>query len=175
MIISHKYKFIFIKTNKTAGTSIEIGLSRFCGPNDIITPITAPDEKLRSDRAGISAQNYRIPFTRYKLRDYIALIRRKPVGYYNHMPSSEIKRLISSEVWSSYYKFCFERNPWDRLVSYYYWRFRTEPRPSMSEFLQSKMPTLLKRRGIDLYTIDGIVVVDKIYRYEYLQESFRRN
>ena len=30
-------EFIFIKTRKTAGTSIEIALSNFCKPEDIIT------------------------------------------------------------------------------------------------------------------------------------------
>ena len=40
MIISHKYKFIFIKTRKTAGTSMEIYLSQYCDDNDIVTPIT---------------------------------------------------------------------------------------------------------------------------------------
>ena len=37
MIISHKHKFIFIKTVKTAGTSIDIALSKICEPQDIIT------------------------------------------------------------------------------------------------------------------------------------------
>ena len=44
MIISHEHKFIFLKTRKTAGTSIELALSQLCGPNDIITPISPNDE-----------------------------------------------------------------------------------------------------------------------------------
>ncbi len=47
MIISHKHKFIFIKTRKTSGTSMEISLSQFCGDDDIITPITYEDELVR--------------------------------------------------------------------------------------------------------------------------------
>jgi len=49
MIISHKHKFIFIKTRKTAGTSIEIFLSQFCGKNDTLTPI-GEGESLRKEQ-----------------------------------------------------------------------------------------------------------------------------
>jgi len=47
VIISHKHRFIFLKTKKTASTSIEISLSRYCGENDVITPIELKDEKER--------------------------------------------------------------------------------------------------------------------------------
>ena len=40
MILSHKNKFIFLKTKKTASTSIELLLSKVCGKNDIITPVS---------------------------------------------------------------------------------------------------------------------------------------
>ena len=39
MIISHAHKFIYIKPTKVAGTSTQILLSKFCGENDVITPI----------------------------------------------------------------------------------------------------------------------------------------
>ena len=36
-IVNHKYKFIFVKTRKVAGTSLEIALSKFCNKNDILS------------------------------------------------------------------------------------------------------------------------------------------
>ena len=37
MIVSHKHKFIFFKTRKTAGSSIQVALAKHCGEDDIIT------------------------------------------------------------------------------------------------------------------------------------------
>jgi hypothetical protein len=39
MIISHKHKFIFLKTRKTASTSTEFALNEICGPEDVVTPV----------------------------------------------------------------------------------------------------------------------------------------
>jgi hypothetical protein len=57
MIVSHEHKFIFLKTKKTAGTSIELALNALCGPDDVITPLTTIDEALREGKRG--ARNWR--------------------------------------------------------------------------------------------------------------------
>ena len=41
--------------------------------------------------------------------------------WHNHESLSEIKDLVDSEIYESYFKFTFVRNPWDRLVSRYAW------------------------------------------------------
>jgi hypothetical protein len=46
MIISHDHKFIFIKSKKTAGTSIELALRPLCGREDIIAPVREEDEPM---------------------------------------------------------------------------------------------------------------------------------
>lgn len=45
MIISHKYRYIFIKVSKTAGTSIQHALWRHHGPEDICTGVPASRKK----------------------------------------------------------------------------------------------------------------------------------
>ena len=46
-IISYNKNFIFIKSSKTAGTSMEIALSKFCGTEDVIAPLDSFAEDMR--------------------------------------------------------------------------------------------------------------------------------
>jgi hypothetical protein len=121
MILSHKHRFIFIKTAKTAGTSIEVFLSKLCGPQDILTPIVPPVE-------GHQPRNYEgfinpIPEILErpgKLFSVLSHTMTSRTKFYNHMPAREVKQRIPADIWNDYFKFCVERNPWDKVLSHYH-------------------------------------------------------
>ena len=166
MIICHKYKFIFVKTRKTAGTSIEIALSKFCDGSDIITTISPEDEPIRKQLGYSGPQNYNIRLIDYTLKDWSRfLFKRKRARFTNHMTAKNIRKRIGEDIWNGYFKFCFERNPWDKALSLYHWRTRElEPKPSICEFLDKVNQNNLSNFGI--YSIEEDIAVDHIARYE---------
>lgn len=172
MIVSHKHKFIFIKTKKTAGTSIEIALTAICGDNDIITPINIEDEELRKEKVQRSFQNIDIPFSKYTLKDWLRFIKnKKKLTYYNHMPASKLKKYLDNNIWDSYYKFCFERDPISKCISHYKWRGQKKQFSSFESYLNSQDVLLIK--GDKYYkNKKGDYLVDKIYKMEEMKEAF---
>ncbi|HSA67396.1 MAG TPA: sulfotransferase family 2 domain-containing protein [Methyloceanibacter sp.] len=173
MILSHEHKFIFLRTKKTAGTSIELALSELCGPDDVITPLTREDEARRAGRRG--AQNWRLhswwksprllksAWFKFSAKDY---------GFYNHMKAAEMRAHIDPAVWRSYFKFAFERNPWDRQVSLYYHRYREEnERPDFATFIHKDKKAHINNFGV--YSIDGDLAVDFLGRFETLDQDLR--
>jgi hypothetical protein len=172
MIISHAHKFIFLKTTKTAGTSIEIALSEYCGPQDIITPISPEDEKTRAVLGYRGPQNFILPFAAYSFSDMVYfLVKGKKRRYFNHVSAKLAKRFIGDGIWQTYFKFCFARNPWDRAVSQFYWR-RAEGAPhTFAEFIDSRNLRSLRKKGFGLYTIDGDVAVDRVCLFENMAEE----
>jgi hypothetical protein len=53
----------------------------------------------------------------------------------------------------------------------YYWRHKKEPRPTLSEYLASDDLARLIKRGVELYSIDGEIAVDRVCIYENMEEE----
>jgi len=177
MIISHQHKFIFLKTKKTAGTAIEAALSELCGPLDVITPYR---EESETDRKGLGPQNYRIEHPLKPKRPLWRKLLGRPeryyhhsVGFYEHMPASRVRDYVGEEVWRSYFKFAFDRNPWDRQVSWYLYKTKSKRiRPSFERFMQDRRRAFVTNYA--QYTIDGALAVDFVGRYENLQDDIAK-
>lgn len=189
MIISHSKKFIFTKPRKVAGTSVEVALAQYCGPEDIITENISSREIDDSE-----SQDFK----------------RNDRGFFNHMSSRRIKKKIGEKIWHEYFTFTIVRNPWDMVVSRYFWNKknatpRATPRQVIGEILRApyrldlygKLAISIKRSVLRLdlkpddtfddflkklphnisntkYYFDraGNPLCDMVMRYEHLQEDF---
>jgi hypothetical protein len=138
VIVSHRHRFVFVKTRKTAGTSLEVYLSGVCGDDDIVTPIVPHVEPHRA---------------------------RNHDGYFNHMPAAAIRDRVGRAVWDGYVTFCVERNPWDKTLSYYHMqRVREGGGLTFDDYLRTgELPV-----DFPQYTASGTVIVDRVLRYERL-------
>lgn len=148
MIISHAHKFIYFKAQKVAGTSTEILLEKFCPSDDIVTPISKGDSESHRPR------NFK--------------------NFYNHISAQEVRGIIGSHIFENYFKFMTVRNPWDRVVSLYFFQRRTSyHKPDFKSWLCSQNSSVLYplSRWSD---IDSDCIIDDFIQYENLEEDTRR-
>ena len=171
-MISHKHKFIFIKTRKTAGTSLEIFLSKFCGDLDVLTLLSEDKEKQRYEISGRYAQNYTKSLSEFTLRDVYLLARTKkpPRRFLEHLQAKNIKDIVSDEVWNSYFKFCFERNPWSKTGSNYFWK-NSKSHNQFTSFRDYLLRGKHTHVNWEYYTINDKICVDFIGRFENLADD----
>jgi hypothetical protein len=159
-----------VKTRKTAGTSVEIALSRTIGPQDIVTRLTKEDESVRAAFGGIGPQNERIPFARWRGRELMMLRWRHGPVYYNHMPARHIRRILPRE-WNDYLTFAIVRNPWEIVASAYRWR-HPDLDMSLSEFIASdRLPRL---SSWSIIADRSGLIVDEVLRFERLDQDLGR-
>lgn len=129
MIVSHKYKYIFLKPRKVAGTSVQVALAKHCGDEDIVTPTSSYTKDVDATAYDDNARNFE--------------------GYFNHMRPWRLQQKLSAEEWDGYFKFSIVRNPWDMLVSRYFWNMRGLV-PQMSP-----MEVIRKEIGRSPFNIDS--------------------
>lgn len=121
MLISHKYKFIFLKARKVSGTSTEAYLERYC--------LSDEEEKIHENAHA----------TEEIVSDYGIIGSRlsKPSKkWYNHKLPLDIKKDIGDDIWFSYKKICNIRNPFDIAVSMYFFKNTKNAnfKPSINNF-----------------------------------------
>jgi len=168
----HEYKFFFLKTKKTAGTGIEIAPSKCCGEVDTITTISAADETLRPSLGSRGSPNLHPQVSEDSFRDGLVCCRRLGrKAYYNHMPAAEASLLGGPRIWNKHFKFCVERNPWDRMISLYYWTGRPSQPTPLADFVASRHDRTLRNGGAKIYTQGGRGAGDRVCLCENLRDE----
>jgi hypothetical protein len=127
-IISFEKKFVFIKTKKVAGTSVEALLRKFTGDNDIVPAVTPRDE-LYSAKQDDFSKNYlknksnEIFYTELVMSgDYDKAVdflsKQKRIAF-SHMDYEGVINLLKrlGEDPSRFYYFTIDRHPYSWLLS----------------------------------------------------------
>jgi hypothetical protein len=178
MLISHRKQFIYTKTAKTAGTSVESYFERYCMAEGSWDFRRSRDERVSSE--GIIGYRGDNPDRNQ---------------WWNHMSASEIRQKIGHPIWNQYFKFCVIRNPFDKLVSaFYFLEAQRSKRPNTLDW-KSRLSSLYnKSDAVDFmeanntverfrswirsggsiidrnkYVMDGEICLDYFIRFEDLQ------
>jgi hypothetical protein len=170
MIISHSRQFILVKSRKTASTSLERAIVPHLSAEDVWTPISLPS---------VEGRNYYslwpidlLTAKWHRFRDWAGKDNWLHYRYYyDHMPIRRIRQKLPARHFASYQKYAFDRNPWDFLVSiYFYMRRKGEVSKWDFDRFLHEFPIM---QNWDLYTEDGKVAVDKVFRFEELNAAVK--
>ena len=155
MIVSHRHRFIFAAIPKTGTHSVRGALREHMGPDDI-------------EQVGLFI-NKRFPYPE------LAQIR------HGHLGLAQVRPYLGEEVFRTYFKFGFVRNPFDRFVSYCAFMtrgdgaFGHDPQHVMRHILFEARPLqhVLFRPQSELLTDgDGKLLADFVGRVEQMQGSY---
>jgi hypothetical protein len=166
MLISHSHRFIYIHTGKTGGMSMR----------EVLIPLCEEPEKFKIRRPSKTKDGAPNPL--YTVWETLLL----------HPTAREVRRELPKDVFDSYFKFAFVRNPWDLQVSMYHFILR-EPGAtnhdvvkglgSFEAFLDWVAATpnpfpkgITKLQKDMLVDEDGSLMMDFIGYYERLSNDF---
>jgi hypothetical protein len=147
VLISHDYKFIYIKNKKVAGSSVESFFGKYCCPHDVkYTYSDQIDQMITKD--GIIGRR----------------LNGKGDEWVSHMPSTKIKQKLGEKNFDIYFKFCVVRNPWDIMVSHYFYE---KSQKSFEQFVQENTNI----NNWNIYSIEGSPICNFYIKYENLEKD----
>lgn len=164
MLLSIRYKFLFVHIAKTGGTSIRSAMERYKWSDPYRIPLF-----LASRLSSITNHRIACKFPRHA----------KIIAAYEMLPK---------ELFDELFKFAFVRNPWDLQVSSYHHILRERPHlltgiDDFEAFLRWKLDpnrayhyivdTSIELQSDYVIDLNGNIIVNYIGRYEKLEENFK--
>ena len=153
VIISYRHNFIFIRTRKTASSTIEAVLTPCLRPKDIYV------EGVHF-RGGDQS-----PYPGFERG-------------IQHMTAAQMKTLVSPEFWNNCFRFTAERHPYEKAVSLAYYRCGRsveKNRPNVPfEHMLDKVIRAGNYGSYKYYTIAGQLAAHDFIRHETLKSDLER-
>lgn len=172
-VILKENNFLFIKGHKVAGTSFEIALSKYAKKKDVLSWIE--DENIRTSLGYRNAQNHLYTqnelFRKSKI-EYLQSFKnnRKKIKFSNHATAKELNNILGNTIFDNFFKVAIIRNPYDFIVSYYYWGKVEKPNElNINEWV--KKNSHLLTNFYDMYMVNQKISVDYFIKYENLKKD----
>ena len=162
VLVSHIYKFIYLKNGKVAGSSVESFFGQFC-----VDPAKQAQYSFE-DKQDESVTTFGILGHRLGGRGK---------NWFDHKFAKDIRQDLGEQMFNAYYKFCVVRNPYDKEVSSYFFTKNTasphavERTWTFKEFCRNKRDH--KNDNLQRIFLDGKPVCQYYIRYENLQEDIK--
>jgi len=149
-MISLQKRFLFVHIQKTAGNSIQSSLRDYS--EDQLVPLRKEQDGI--ERFGLRNPNYNIK---------------------KHSTLAEYRDALGNAQFGNLYKFTCVRNPWDRMVSYYFTPTQSPETWDWKKFRKMifKAVSVADYLRLDNCEQDPFANVDYIMRFENLADDFR--
>jgi len=163
MLLSHRYRFLFVHIAKTGGTSVRAALNSLRWKDPL----------------------YYLSWPAYKLSGFCG--HRLGLKFPRHSHIIAAKEMLPDEYFDQLFKFAFVRNPWDLQVSSFHHIQRERPEvmngiDDFNEFMNWKfdpgrppqyhIDTSLNLQTDYLVDLHGNMLIDFLGRYESLEKDF---
>lgn len=161
MLVSHRHQFIFVKTAKTGGTSVEAYFERWCMPEGAWFPSHA--REMHVSEAGIVGKR--------------GPQEASQPAWWNHMSAETIRERLGPHTWDAYFKFSVVRNPYDQLVSLFYFKNDALAATPFGEshpaaFVEWLRTTHAPSNALQC-SVGGRLALDFLVRYERLHDDLQ--
>ncbi|MDB9526418.1 sulfotransferase family 2 domain-containing protein [Oscillatoria sp. CS-180] len=167
MLISEKYKFIFIHIHKNAGISIKHALRPFAVEK--WQPFAIGQWQWRVHKR-LKKKGFPSPFF-------------EPHPFHGHIKASEMIDALGFDAFNSFFSFAVVRNPWDWQVSLYKYMLKRETHyqhefikslGSFENYIKWRCENEVRYQKDFIYSEDNRLLVDFVGRYENLNADFNQ-